>query len=274
MEPMTTRKLPAEILEYLGICASLYGYLTSLIESVLFQNHSMFAGPPLRQNILPGGTIFDAKTVAMVAHHGALLRTQSTVSESKDKYKTELCIPFMEHGKCEQVNCQFAHGEQDLRTVQRDPNYKTILCKNFHSASGFCKHGSRCTYVHNEPMQMKLKRSMSNGVQGMLPIGPHSSPTSKILSNHHNGRSRFESTSDGASSYSSGFSSGGNSPSHSPDMSFDHEMQDADQLGSEICFGYNLPSEPLAPYLTSYSSPLYYPSDPRSFRSSRLTSLP
>jgi hypothetical protein len=237
------------------------------------KNPSFFAGPPLRQNMIaPCGNIFDSKSIAMMAHHGPLLRTQSTVSESKDKYKTELCIPFMEHGKCEQVNCQFAHGEEDLRTVQRDSNYKTVLCKNFHSANGFCKHGSRCTYVHYEPQHLKkLKRSMSTGVQSMISVGIHDSSSSgKILPSF---RPRMESASDGESFCSSDSNS---STSHSPNMSMDDETQDYDHYSEVLnpSFGFNMPIDHLAPYLIPYKSPVYYPSNLRSFRSSRLTSAP
>lgn len=132
----------------------------------------------------------------------------------------------MVHGKCDQVNCQFAHGEQDLRPVPRDPNYKTVLCKNYHSSNGFCRHGSRCTYIHSEPWAMKqLKRSMSSGggagLFSTVCSGARPIPTLNEVSYD---RKRFESGSDGESLYSSGFNSGGASPtSHSPNLALDDD---------------------------------------------------
>jgi len=65
------------------------------------------------------------------------------------RYKTELCRPFSEHGTCKYgEKCQFAHGQPELRTVQRHPKYKTDLCRTYHSV-GFCPYGPRCHFVHN-----------------------------------------------------------------------------------------------------------------------------
>lgn len=65
------------------------------------------------------------------------------------RYKTELCRPFEEAGECKYGDkCQFAHGIQELRNLQRHPKYKTELCRTFHSV-GFCPYGPRCHFVHN-----------------------------------------------------------------------------------------------------------------------------
>lgn len=65
------------------------------------------------------------------------------------RYKTELCRPFEEAGECKYGDkCQFAHGMQELRNLQRHPKYKTELCRTFHSV-GFCPYGPRCHFVHN-----------------------------------------------------------------------------------------------------------------------------
>ena len=45
-------------------------------------------------------------------------------------YKTELCRSWEEKGTCRYgAKCQFAHGEEELRTVQRHPKYKTEICR-------------------------------------------------------------------------------------------------------------------------------------------------
>ncbi|XP_048191291.1 mRNA decay activator protein ZFP36L2-like [Perognathus longimembris pacificus] len=67
------------------------------------------------------------------------------------RYKTELCRPFQEYGKCKYgEKCQFAHGFQELRNLSRHPKYKTELCRTFHSI-GFCPYGPRCHFIHDMP---------------------------------------------------------------------------------------------------------------------------
>ncbi|CDO70259.1 hypothetical protein BN946_scf184942.g59 [Trametes cinnabarina] len=53
-------------------------------------------------------------------------------------YKTELCRSWEEKGSCRYgAKCQFAHGEEELRKVQRHPKYKTEICR-------------RCCFIHTE----------------------------------------------------------------------------------------------------------------------------
>ncbi|KAA8492523.1 mRNA decay activator protein ZFP36L1 [Porphyridium purpureum] len=69
---------------------------------------------------------------------------------NKELFKTELCHSFMETGSCRYgSHCQFAHGEIELRPVQRHPKYKTKACKNF-SETGSCPYGIRCRFIHTE----------------------------------------------------------------------------------------------------------------------------
>ncbi|KAI5827579.1 hypothetical protein K523DRAFT_278691 [Schizophyllum commune Tattone D] len=65
-------------------------------------------------------------------------------------YKTELCRSWEEKGTCRYgAKCQFAHGEEELRTVQRHPKYKTEICRTFW-VSGSCPYGKRCCFIHTE----------------------------------------------------------------------------------------------------------------------------
>eukprot|EP00184_Porphyridium_aerugineum_P001983 CAMPEP_0184706544 /NCGR_PEP_ID=MMETSP0313-20130426/36810_1 /TAXON_ID=2792 /ORGANISM="Porphyridium aerugineum, Strain SAG 1380-2" /LENGTH=619 /DNA_ID=CAMNT_0027168097 /DNA_START=354 /DNA_END=2213 /DNA_ORIENTATION=+ len=67
---------------------------------------------------------------------------------NKELFKTELCHSFMETGVCRYgAHCQFAHGEHEVRPVQRHPRYKTKLCKNF-SETGYCPYSQRCRFIH------------------------------------------------------------------------------------------------------------------------------
>ncbi|KAG6332480.1 hypothetical protein ID866_6609 [Astraeus odoratus] len=65
-------------------------------------------------------------------------------------YKTELCRSWEEKGTCRYgAKCQFAHGEEELRTVPRHPKYKTEICRTFW-VSGACPYGKRCCFIHTE----------------------------------------------------------------------------------------------------------------------------
>lgn len=69
---------------------------------------------------------------------------------NQTRYKTELCRQFEEKGHCQYGDkCQFAHGPNDKRYVERHPKYKTEMCRTFHE-QGFCSYGLRCNFIHNE----------------------------------------------------------------------------------------------------------------------------
>ena len=54
------------------------------------------------------------------------------------RYKTELCRPFTETGKCKYGDkCQFSHGNNELRILMRHPKYKTEYCRTFHTSKTF-----------------------------------------------------------------------------------------------------------------------------------------
>lgn len=68
--------------------------------------------------------------------------------QNSSRYKTEMCRPFQEHGVCKYgEKCQFAHGTDELRSVNRHPKYKTDMCRTYHSV-GFCPYGPRCHFIH------------------------------------------------------------------------------------------------------------------------------
>ncbi|KAI8149450.1 hypothetical protein BJV82DRAFT_504938 [Fennellomyces sp. T-0311] len=65
-------------------------------------------------------------------------------------YKTEMCRNWTEMGHCRYgKKCRFAHGDQELRTVQRHARYKTEICRTYHM-TGTCLYGVRCTFIHDE----------------------------------------------------------------------------------------------------------------------------
>jgi len=70
------------------------------------------------------------------------------------RYKTELCRSYQENGSCKYGDkCQFAHGENEMRNMNRHPKYKTELCRTFH-ASGYCPYGPRCHFVHDNTAEL------------------------------------------------------------------------------------------------------------------------
>jgi hypothetical protein len=63
-------------------------------------------------------------------------------------YKTELCASFMKMGICPYGNkCQFAHGENELKKVERSPKWRSKPCVNW-VKWGSCRYGSRCSFKH------------------------------------------------------------------------------------------------------------------------------
>ncbi len=77
-------------------------------------------------------------------------KQQQNANVNSSRYKTELCRPFEENGYCKYGDkCQFAHGAQELRSLNRHPKYKTELCRTYHTV-GFCPYGPRCHFIHND----------------------------------------------------------------------------------------------------------------------------
>lgn len=86
------------------------------------------------------------------------------------RYKTELCRTFQETRLCKYADkCQFAHGFEELRSLNRHPKYKTVLCRAYH-CTGYCKtqtiqfdpttsfrlgpYGHRCNFIHDQSFRI------------------------------------------------------------------------------------------------------------------------
>ncbi|XP_041850490.1 mRNA decay activator protein ZFP36 [Melanotaenia boesemani] len=97
-------------------------------------------------------------------------------SSSSSRYKTELCRSFTENGLCKYGGkCQFAHGPEELRDLNRHPKYKTEPCRTFHTI-GFCPYGIRCHFVHNN--EEEKKHPYSRSVSSFSPCNtPHQPPS-------------------------------------------------------------------------------------------------
>lgn len=91
------------------------------------------------------------------SHRNTKLRNGSVCSNnsgSKQRnintqlYKTELCVSFMKMGVCPYGSkCQFAHGEEDLKVVERPANWRSKPCANW-TKFGSCRYGKRCCFKH------------------------------------------------------------------------------------------------------------------------------
>lgn len=65
-------------------------------------------------------------------------------------YKTELCVSYMKMRVCPYGNkCQFAHGHEDLKTVERPANWRLKPCANW-TKYGLCRYGKRCCFKHGD----------------------------------------------------------------------------------------------------------------------------
>ncbi|XP_078517450.1 mRNA decay activator protein ZFP36-like [Lissotriton helveticus] len=105
-----------------------------------------------------------------------------------NRYKTELCRTFTDTGKCKYgAKCQFAHGLEELRVMNRHPKYKTELCHKFY-LYGECPYGPRCNFIHypqetgsslswNSDPPHQLRQSLSySGVPGRRSSPPPGIP--------------------------------------------------------------------------------------------------
>lgn len=77
-------------------------------------------------------------------------------------YKTELCRSWEEFGSCRYGSkCQFAHGREELRPVQRHPKYKTEMCRTY-ASTGTCPYGTRCRFIHQSAALAQLRVAASS----------------------------------------------------------------------------------------------------------------
>uniref|UniRef100_A0A060T9P9 ARAD1B00924p n=1 Tax=Blastobotrys adeninivorans TaxID=409370 RepID=A0A060T9P9_BLAAD len=67
-----------------------------------------------------------------------------------DLYKTELCASYMSTGgHCPYgEKCQFAHGEKELKYIDRPPKWRSKPCQNW-VKNGTCSYNARCCFRHD-----------------------------------------------------------------------------------------------------------------------------
>ena len=71
-----------------------------------------------------------------------------SADQVRSVYKTTLCAHHKK-GSCElSVNCNFAHGNRELRSFE-NPLYKAQLCTAYEQG-GVCQMGTDCLFAHGE----------------------------------------------------------------------------------------------------------------------------
>ncbi|GMS84674.1 hypothetical protein PENTCL1PPCAC_6849, partial [Pristionchus entomophagus] len=77
--------------------------------------------------------------------------------------KTSMCRAWQETGRCNYgIKCKFAHGESELRRVERDNGngekssirFRTMPCLKF-KILGTCPYADRCTYQHGPSVDIE-----------------------------------------------------------------------------------------------------------------------
>ena len=83
---------------------------------------------------------------------GFAVKSEKTNPEkAATKLKTELCNDFLK-GMCRRGdNCNFAHGEHELKKKKDTfTRFKCSRCESYNMAPYYCEYGSRCQFAHLE----------------------------------------------------------------------------------------------------------------------------
>ncbi|AOW28024.1 hypothetical protein I503_02475 [Candida albicans SC5314] len=122
------------------------------VSSPLRSTSSLWEDPPAEQQQQQPQPIFylpqddDLFNFEQVHHPQHHTKTQINTQ----LYKTELCASFMKTGVCPYANkCQFAHGENELKHVERPPKWRSKPCANW-TKYGSCRYGNRCCFKHGD----------------------------------------------------------------------------------------------------------------------------
>lgn len=103
------------------------------------RNNSVSSSTSSANSAQSGGSGVSSKTLKSM-----------TKSLNTQLYKTELCMSFMKTNVCPYGNkCQFAHGEAELKRVERPLNWRSKPCANW-TRYGLCRYGKRCCFKHGE----------------------------------------------------------------------------------------------------------------------------
>lgn len=103
-------------------------------------------------------------------------------------YKMAICRSWEENSICSYGdNCNFAHGEKDLR---RGSHYKTRFCNNW-KTNGACSYGVNCNFAHTEAELRTAnpgipEQETTYGIPGMPPVDTPNAPEGNGQPEHDN----------------------------------------------------------------------------------------
>lgn len=152
--PALTPKPPINLLEPINPLTiytyNYYGTIATLEDKL---EEALIAGPlrPLHHMHAPAygpAPLHPPKQTLQPAPPAPLIAKEKLVNTQL--YKTELCALFMKNGVCPYSNtCQFAHGENELKQVERPPKWRLKPCTNWQKY-GKCRYGNRCLFKHGD----------------------------------------------------------------------------------------------------------------------------
>lgn len=127
--------------EFAGSKNSLHVMFPEISESAHMPQGLMTQANDSETKLSNGGYMVSQKSMA---------RYKLENAENNLKYKTSICRHFEKKGHCPlQENCQFAHGNTELRQIREHRLYKTRLCR-LHVEGKSCPYGDKCYYYHSE----------------------------------------------------------------------------------------------------------------------------
>ncbi|CAI5759090.1 unnamed protein product [Candida verbasci] len=133
---------------------------TNTTRSLFEPQFNLFSSPSPPQQInqiqhQPVNSIWNLHVDSMLSSDDDLFNFDQVIPQQKQPvntqlYKTELCASFMKIGICPyDSKCQFAHGELELKKVERSPKWRSKPCQNW-TKYGTCRYGNRCCFKHGE----------------------------------------------------------------------------------------------------------------------------
>ncbi|UJR22773.1 hypothetical protein I4U23_025805 [Adineta vaga] len=138
----------------------LHDMLTSINVNVLSPTSS---SPSKVYSKAVGGPVVRSNSQHLTSMTTHLIQTSidNNSKTASQRYKTELCRSYHETGFCKYgEKCQFAHGYNEIRSLNRHPKYKTVLCRTYH-CTGYCPYGPRCHFVHDQCTETLSCKSIS-----------------------------------------------------------------------------------------------------------------
>ncbi|KAF5101669.1 hypothetical protein D0Z00_000743 [Geotrichum galactomycetum] len=145
--PLTgLNEMPIKDLHHHGHHAHLYDDNSHMAPTQLNRRHSH---KPTSNNTMGGSGSIHRKSEAGLSR-SASSRKPSKLVVNTELYKTELCATFIKSGgNCPYGSkCQFAHGAQDLKIVDRPPKWRSKPCQNW-IKTGSCAYNERCCFRHD-----------------------------------------------------------------------------------------------------------------------------